>query len=94
MAIVDRPGPRARLRAGALATTLAMAVADGAATQLISAIELIWRCEGCGYQRWSSLRPGMCPACAAGPQNFTGMTAVEWRQMPAVPAPASTGGAQ
>jgi hypothetical protein len=83
MAIVERQGPLRRLRTGALASTLAMPLADVVTTQLISAVELIWRCEACGYQRWSSLRPAACPACAVGAERFTGLTAVEWRQMPA-----------
>ena len=79
MAIVTR----ARIRAGAVASVLAKAIAESPATQLISAIEVIWRCGQCGYQRWSSNRPGACPECAAEAECFTGMTAVEWRQVPA-----------
>src|SRR5207245_10890148 len=47
---------------------------------------LIWRCQECGYQRWSIARPAACPACHAAGETFVGLTAVEWRSAGSVPA--------
>lgn len=44
-------------------------------------VELVWRCEGCGYLRQSTHRPDFCPACGAGPERLVGRSSVEWRRI-------------
>jgi rubrerythrin len=44
------------------------------------AMEPVWRCGVCGYQRQVRLRPDQCP-CGAPADRFEGRTAVEWRRL-------------
>ena len=44
-------------------------------------VELVWRCEGCGYLRQGTHRPDFCPACGAGPERLVGRSNVEWRRI-------------
>ena len=44
-------------------------------------VELVWRCESCGYLRQSTHRPDFCPACGAGPGRLVGRTSIEWRRI-------------
>jgi len=43
------------------------------------AVGLVWRCEVCGYQRWSISRPPECPACHAPGETFVGLSAADRR---------------
>ena len=45
----------------------------------IEAVELVWRCTECGYQRLALARPDRCPACTADAQRLVGRTSVAWR---------------
>jgi hypothetical protein len=44
-------------------------------------VELVWRCDGCGYVRQSTNRPEFCPACGAGPNRLVGRSSIEWRRI-------------
>lgn len=44
------------------------------------ATDVIWRCAGCGYQRWSRARPSLCPACQGAGEAFEGLSAIDWRR--------------
>ena len=56
-----------------------LALALRAATQMID-MELLWRCDDCGYQRTGGRRPATCSGCGAEGLKFTGLSAVEWRR--------------
>ena len=40
--------------------------------------QLVYRCEGCGYQTWTPSDLGPCPVC--GTAQLIGLTPVEWRR--------------
>jgi rubrerythrin len=44
-----------------------------------NAVELVWRCTDCGYQRLAVAQPDRCPACTADGQRLVGRTSVAWR---------------
>jgi rubrerythrin len=46
----------------------------------LAATDVIWRCGGCGYQRWSRGRPSVCPTCQGEAEAFEGFSAIEWRR--------------
>ncbi|MBV9100974.1 MAG: hypothetical protein JOZ46_07780 [Candidatus Dormibacteraeota bacterium] len=44
-------------------------------------VDLVWRCELCGYQRLSPDSPDRCAACGAGREHLIGRTSVHWRML-------------
>jgi rubrerythrin len=56
-----------------------LALALRTAAQMLD-MELLWRCDDCGYQRPGGRRPVACAGCGADGGRFTGLSAVEWRR--------------
>ena len=52
-----------------------------ASSPVSEAVELVWRCLDCGYQRQSCDRPAGCPQCGASVDRVLGRTSVAWRLM-------------
>lgn len=61
-----------------------LALALRTAAQMLD-MELLWRCDDCGYQRRGGRRPATCSGCGAEGSRFTGLSAVEWRRRLAAP---------
>lgn len=42
-------------------------------------VDLVWRCQDCGYQRQAPLVPEGCAGCGAGSERLIGKTSIAWR---------------
>jgi len=42
-------------------------------------VDLVWRCNACGYQRLGASAPDRCAGCGAAGSQMVGRTAIEWR---------------
>jgi len=47
----------------------------------ILAVELVWRCTACGYQRQATEQPLTCAGCGAGGEHMVGKTSIQWRNL-------------
>jgi len=51
----------------------------GSGSRPQAALELVWRCPSCGYQRLAVERPAQCHGCHAPGEELVGRNAIEWR---------------